>query len=42
MNSEEMAWKIRRHVVEMTHRAHASHIGGALSCADILAVKKGV
>ena len=38
MNSEEMAWKIRRHVVEMTHRAHASHIGGALSCADILAV----
>lgn len=38
MDSEEMAWRIRRHVVEMTHQAHASHIGGALSCADILAV----
>lgn len=38
MNSKEMAWRIRRDVVEMTHQAHASHIGGGMSCADILAV----
>ena len=38
MNSEELAWKIRRHVVEMTHISHGSHIGAALSIADILAV----
>ena len=29
---------IRRHALNMVHRAKASHIGGALSCADILAV----
>lgn len=38
MNSEELAWKIRRHVIEMTHEARASHVGGALSAADIIAV----
>lgn len=38
MNSTELAWNIRRHAIEMVHSAHASHIGGVLSCADILAV----
>lgn len=38
MNSVQLAWKIRRHAVEMTHHANASHIAGVLSCADILAV----
>lgn len=38
MNSIELARKIRITSVEMVHRAHASHIGGALSMADILAV----
>ena len=32
---------IRRHAVTMVHRARASHIGGALSMADILAVLYG-
>lgn len=38
MNSIDLVKKIRRTSVEMVHRAHASHIGGALSMADILAV----
>lgn len=38
MNSEELAWKIRRHAIDMVHSAHASHIGGVLSSADIVAV----
>lgn len=38
MKSEELAWKIRRHAVDMVHNAHASHIGGILSSADIVAV----
>ena len=38
MNSKVLAWKIRRHAVELTHRTQASHIGAVLSCADILAV----
>lgn len=38
MNSESLAWKIRRHAVEMVHRSGASHIASALSAADILAV----
>lgn len=38
MKSEELAWKIRRHALDMVHSAHASHIGGILSCADIVAV----
>lgn len=37
MNSIDLAWKIRRHVIDMVHNAKASHIGGALSCADIIA-----
>ena len=38
MKSEELALKVRQHCIKMVNHAHASHIGGALSCADILAV----
>lgn len=38
MNSKELAYRIRKHSLEMVQHAHASHIGGALSCADIIAV----
>jgi len=38
MTSEELAWKIRRHGIEMTHISHGSHIGAILSVADIVAV----
>src|ERR1017187_635495 len=34
----ELAYRIRRHCVEMPSRANASHIGSSLSMADILAV----
>jgi len=35
--SEELAYKIRRHAIDMVHTAHASHIASILSCADIVA-----
>ena len=38
MTSEQMAWLIRRHGLEMTHISHGSHIGSVLSVADIIAV----
>ncbi len=38
MSSEQLAWKIRRHGVEMTHLSQGSHIGAILSVADIIAV----
>ncbi len=38
MDSKELAWKIRRHALDMVHDAQASHIGGVLSCADLVAV----
>ena len=38
MNSEELAWKIRRHGIEMTHLSGGSNIGAILSVADIIAV----
>lgn len=38
MQSEELAWKIRRAGIEMVHKSHASHIGSILSVADIVAV----
>lgn len=38
MNSEQLAWKIRRHGVEMTHLSGGSHIGAILSVADIMGV----
>lgn len=38
MNSEQLAWKIRRHGIEMTHLSQGSHIGAILSVTDIIAV----
>lgn len=36
--SEQLAWLIRRHGVEMTHLSGGSHLGAILSVADIMAV----
>jgi len=44
MNAEQyrtLARKIRRHVLMMTHRSGASHVGSSLSMADLLAVLYG-
>lgn len=41
MTTRELAYRIRRHSIEMTHASHASHIASALSVADILAVLYG-
>ncbi len=38
MTSVQLAWKIRRHAVEMTHISGGSHIGAVLSVADIIGV----
>jgi len=38
MTSEQLAWLICRHDVEMTHASGGSHIGAVLSMADIMAV----
>lgn len=38
MKSKELAWKIRRHGIEMTYLSGGSHIGAILSVADIVAV----
>lgn len=38
MTSEQLAWKIRRHGVEMTHLSGGSHIGSVMSVADLMAV----
>lgn len=38
MTSEQLAWQIRRHGVEMTHLSGGSHIGAIMSVADIVAV----
>ena len=38
MTSELLAWKIRRHGIEMTHLSGGSHIGAVMSVADIVAV----
>lgn len=35
--STQLAWKIRRHGIEMTHLSGGSHIGAILSVADIVA-----
>ena len=37
-SAEEFARKIRRSVVEMCHLGKSSHVGAALSMADIVAV----
>jgi len=41
MSTKDLAWKIRRHGVEMTHISKGSHIGSILSVADIIAVLYG-
>ena len=38
MKSEQLAWLIRRHGIEMTHLSGGSHIGAIMSVADIVAV----
>lgn len=38
MNSEILAWRIRRHAIDMVHQSHASHIASILSAADVVAV----
>jgi len=38
INSKQLANQIRKHAVIMTNRAASSHIAGALSAADIIAV----
>lgn len=38
MTSEQLAWKIRRHGIEMTHLSGGSHIGAIMSVADIMGV----
>ena len=38
MDSLALAWKIRRHGIEMTHLSGGSHIGAIMSVADIIAV----
>lgn len=36
--SQQLAWKIRRHAIEMAHLSGGSHIGAVMSVADIIAV----
>jgi len=38
MDSLNLAWRIRRHGIEMTHISQGSHIGSILSVSDIVAV----
>ena len=38
LTSEQLAWLIRRHGIEMTHLSGGSHIGAVMSAADIIAV----
>jgi transketolase len=40
-DTQELAQRIRRHVVEMTHRGNSSHVAAGLSMADIVAVLYG-
>lgn len=37
-DSEDLAWRIRRDAIEMTHLSNGSHIASVLSIADIIAV----
>lgn len=41
VSTRELARRIRRHAVEMTHLGKSSHVGSVLSMADILAVLYG-
>ena len=41
VTTSELAARIRRHSVEMTHKANSSHVGSCLSTAELLAVLYG-
>jgi len=41
MDTQELAKRIRIHVLRMANKAGTSHVGSCLSCADILAVLYG-
>jgi transketolase len=41
VTTEELAARVRKHVVHMTNRGKSSHVGSALSIADLLAVLYG-
>ena len=41
ISTVELARQIRRETLQMVTRARASHVGGALSCTDVLAVLYG-
>jgi len=41
LNTQELAKRIRIHVLKMANKAGTSHVGSCLSCADILAVLYG-
>ena len=41
MKTEQLALRIRRHAVQMTHLGNSSHVGSILSIADIVAVLYG-
>lgn len=41
MDTRELALRIRRHAVRMTHSGKSSHVGAVLSMADIIAVLYG-
>jgi transketolase len=41
IDSKELAWRIRRHAVEMCRSGNSSHVAAVLSMADILAVLYG-
>ena len=41
MTSKDLALKIRRHAIEMTHLGKSSHVASILSMADIIAVLYG-
>lgn len=41
MNTNLLAAKIRRHIVDMTHKGNSSHVASGLSIADILSVLYG-
>ncbi len=38
MNSNQLAWLIKRHGIEMTHLSKGSHIASILSVSDVIAV----
>lgn len=40
-DTRQLAWRIRRHAVEMTHLGKSSHVGACLSMADLVAVLYG-